>query len=190
MLMHGLHWAWASPMQADPRIEKFPPRVCLIESEPHVSVRHAFIRQWSYQVPYPNVRFVLFRFHCLTFIFSISVKGSVVAVDALRNGSGRDFRRTCSIDHCLSLPWRNIFACSEGESAARNMKNEVLHEQIPFSVLFCFSASCPLVLRVQYLSQAQGQGMDRPQGALNSTFGPNGGLMSEFLCVFQGSAGA
>lgn len=47
-------------------------QVCLIQSEPRVSVRHAFIRQWSFQAPFPSVRFVLyFRFHCLRFIYSI-----------------------------------------------------------------------------------------------------------------------
>lgn len=53
----------------------------------------------------------------------------------------------------------------------------MLHEQTPFSVLFCFSASCSFVLTVHYLSQARelkARAWMDLRGFLNRTPGPNG----------------
>lgn len=173
------------------------PRVCLIESEPHVSVRHAFIHQCSFQVPYPKVKFVLyFRFHCLRFIFCIITAGKLRDscgwfLELQRNGYEKDFRRTCSIDHCLRMPWRKIFACPEedkkcGEkSCTLAWTNPVLCFVFPLCILLF----CPFST-VYLWSKVQGQGMDGSQRVLNGTLVPHGGLMSDFLCVFQGSAGA
>lgn len=68
----------------------------------------------------------------------------------------------------------------------------LLHEPVPFSVLFSFSASCYFCPHstMSLSSENQGQGMDGPQRALSGTVFPNGGLTTPFLCVFQGSAGA
>lgn len=64
MLMHGLHWAWALPMQADRRIEQkkkknLPQSVSSSNQNlMFLSDMHSF-RQCPLQVSHPNVRFAL-----------------------------------------------------------------------------------------------------------------------------------
>lgn len=108
----------------------------------------------------------------------------------------KEFERTCSIVHCLSMSRRKMYACASEENkcsseyVTRNVA--LLHVATPFSVLFfpvCILLLCPHSA-VSLSSKAQGQGMDGPEGAVNRTRNPNRGLMSEYLCVFQGSAGA
>lgn len=126
-------------MQADLRIEKL---LSIVSHPTGVSVRHAFIRQCSFQVPFSSVRFALyFRFHCLRFIFSIQsvIKALVALCGCFPGTSEKCYRISGGPDYCLILPWKT-FACPEGEkSEARNMEKEMLHSCMYQShSLFCF----------------------------------------------------
>lgn len=63
----------------------------------------------------------------------------------LRNGSERDFRRTCSIDHCLSMPGRKMFACPEARTMDKKCctlawSNPVLSFVFPLCILLFLSS--------------------------------------------------
>lgn len=169
-------------------LKDLPPN--LIESEPHVTVGHAFIRQCFL----PGFISQHKVFNCSFIHIQLSIRGKVdlslwICSEGQGSGSGKDFRRATVARVCLAgktLPAVRM-------ERIKGEKYGLLHESVPFFVWFSSSASCFSVLRVQYLFQrileARGdrrtaESFERDAPAIME------GLRLLFLCVFQGSAGA
>lgn len=202
MLMHGLHWAWALPMQADLRTEKknFPQSVshqirtpCFCQTCIHSSVFFpgSISRRKVCTVPQTSLPDFIF-----SFILVENLCGSCGCfLGLLRNGSEKDLKRTLqyrslpeyALEETVCLPWER----NQARIEIWTKKRCTLAWTSPILCLvflLCILLDCPHSMSLS--SKAQGQGMEGPQRALNRALFPNGGLMAEFLCVFQGSAGA
>lgn len=169
--------------------------MCLIDSEPHVSVRHAFIRQCSlpgFHIQnvkglYCTSSFTAWDSYSALYIF---VEKKKLAVDVRWNFSGKVFQ----MEHCLSMSWRSLPVLMEKISVARNMEKKKSCTLLAWTCFVFLLCILLFFVLSQYtvISQAKLKArawMDL-RGFLSRTLVPNGGLMSEILCVFQGSAGA
>lgn len=178
MLMHGLQWAWALPMQADLRTERFAPN--LIESEPRVTVGHASIRQCSSRVAHRSIRFLIVRHSYSAFY---PWKSAVATVDFVWR-VGRVVPEKMSGGPAVSLVASRM--------GRRGQKYGLLHEPVPFCLVFLlcivlFSPESSVSLSTDSQGQVDGwtsESFERDAPAIME------GLWLLILCVFQGSAGA
>lgn len=151
MLMHGLHWAWALPMQADLQIDKLPP-ACVSSNQNlmFLSDMHSFVSVLSrFHIPasglYCATDFTAWDSYSALYQW----ENSVVAVDDSWDFWGMVLKRISGGSAVLIIAWvclggKCLPVLREKISAARNMEKEMLHlhEATPFSVLFSLSASC------------------------------------------------
>lgn len=191
--------------------KKPPPECVLIEPEPHVSVRHAFISSVSspgFTSKRKVCTFCTSDFTAWDSYPALCQRGGEkkkVAVAVLWNfwggGSGSwnpggpaalIIAWVCLGGTCLPVPRKII-------SASRNKQREkrcTLAWANPSVLCFVFLLCILLFLSSQFsvslsLSQSSGPGHGwTSEGLKNKALVPIGRLTSAFLCVFQGSAGA
>ena len=185
-------------LQADLQTEKLSPGVRLIKSELHVSIRHASIRQrfssGSINQHAEKVCAVLLMSLPEIHTKHCQWKNLVVAVDDPWNPEGW-FRKGCQEDlRCQSLP-EYVLGKKKKKMCAwigwkyGKQKVALLHDPAPFSVVFPFYASC--FFSPHSAAAFSGTGDGRTSESFKQGSHPGwGGVTSEFLCVFQESAGA